>query len=193
MPSSSASTITTGAHLRQFILDALCVRGLHQPANWPQGPALDAYLSSLWHAAQAYRNRPFQFYFMAEMLEKAFDFPLMPYDWEPELQQPYRPVPDHIAPYQTPEYFAEMQSYAYFERVVKRQIGQVKRIFRLPELPPYGDEWAVLDGHRAYWANIFVEPFLERGTVSLEEAFEVEQDVTWGYLTGILQHGQYTE
>ena len=184
-------TVTSGARLRQFVLDLLRAHGSHQPATARQSSALAAYLSSLWHVAQQYRDRPFAFYFIAEMLEKAFDYPPMPYEWEPELRQPYRPMSDHLAPYQTPEYYAEFSTYAYFERVIKRQIHQLQRIFRLPSLPEF--ERVVLDGHEVYWANLFVESFLERGTTGLEEDVELEQDATWGYLAGILQHGQYTE
>ena len=99
---SSAQLVTTGARLRQFVLDLLRARGLTEPATWRQGPTLDAYLSSLWHVAHSYQDRPFAFCFIAELLEKAFDYPPMAYDWEPELRHPYRPTPDHVAPYQTP-------------------------------------------------------------------------------------------
>jgi hypothetical protein len=189
---SSAHVVTTGARLRQFVLDLLRVRGLTQPATGRQGPALDAYLSSLWHVAHSYQDRPFEFYFMAELLEKAFDYPPMPYDWEPELRQPYRPTPDHLAPCQTPAHAAEGDTYAYFEQVVKRQIGELKRIFRLPNLPEH-DAPSVLDGQRVYWLNLFVEPFLERATTGLEEALEPEQEATWGYFASLLKDGQHVD
>lgn len=188
----SALTVTTGARLRQFVLELLRERGLHEPATWKQGPTLDTYLSSLWHVSQGYKERPLQFYFIAEMLEKAFDYPPMPYNWEPKLQQPYQLIPDNVFPYKTPEYYAEGSTYAYFERVIKRQISELKRVFRLPKLPEY-DEPIVLDGHRVYWLNLFVEPFLERGTSGLEDEVETEAETTWGYLVGILRDGQHVE
>lgn len=188
----TASTITTGSQLRQFVLALLRERGLSQPVAWHKAPSLDVYLSSVWHVAQQYKDQPFQFYFIAEILEKAFDYPPMPYDWEAELQMPYQPVPDNLAPPRTPEHSAEIDSYSYFERVIKRQIGQLKRTFRLPKLPEF-DGPVVLNGHKVYWMNLFVEPFLERGTTGLEEDHEEENDGSWSHLVSILRHGQNIE
>ena len=83
-------------------------------------------------------------------------------------------------------------TYAYFERVIKRRISELKRIFRLPNLPA-DDEPSVLDGQRVYWLNLFVAPFLERGTSGLEEALETEREATWGYVVSLLKEGQHVD
>ena len=83
-------------------------------------------------------------------------------------------------------------TYAYFERVIKRQISELKRIFRLPKLPEH-DAPSMLDGHRVYWLNLFVEPFLERGTTGLEEELEPEQEATWRYFVSLLRDGQHVD
>ena len=186
----SSQQVTTGAQLRQFVLDLLRARGLHQPGSFTKFP-LDDYLGSLWQAAQSYRDRPFRYYFIAELLALAFDTPPMPHDWEAELQSPYRPVLDHLAPYGTPEYYAEGPTYELFERRVKRQILELKHLKRQPLRAPLHDVF--IDGVKVYWENTDVENFLERATINLEEQSEAETETTWGYLSALLSDGQYTE
>lgn len=171
---------TTGARLRQFVLALLQQPSLLAPAG--HQVALDDYLSSLWHAATAYRGQPFKFVFIAELLQKAFVTAPMPYDWTPALRQPYKPVSDYVAPYQSPEYYAESTTYAFFERRIKRQILELKHL-RLQQPIPYSSRWE----------NLTVEAFLERGTSNLEEETDEETEATWGYLAGILADGQYVE
>jgi hypothetical protein len=177
------SHVRTGGQLRRFVLELLRE---HRPA-----PPLDVYLASLWQAAQAYRTRPFEFRFVAELLQAAFDTPPMPYDWDAALAQPYQLRTDHLAPANTPEYRAELDTYDYFERLIKRQITDLKRI---QLQPPVGYASSItIDGQRVYWENTDVDGFLERGTTLLEESEELEDDATWRALSRILKDGQYTE
>lgn len=106
----------------------------------------------------------------------------MRYDWAPALQQPYQPVSDYLFAYQSPEYYAESDTYAFFERRIKRQILELKHL-KLRQSIPYSSRWE----------NLAVDDFLERGTTGLEEEMEVETGASWGYLAGILAHGQYIE
>lgn len=175
-----ASQCTTGARLRQFVLELLQQPSLVRPVMWQV--ALDDYLSSLWHASMAYREQPFRFVFSAELLQKAFITSPMPYDWAPTIQQPYQPVSDYLAPYQSTEYYAESSTFAFFERRIKRQIIELKHLKLQQPIP-----------HSSRWENTTVESFLERGTAGLEEETDEETAAIWGYLAGILGDGQYVE
>lgn len=184
MPTLFASHVRTGAQLRRFVLELLRERRPHPP--------LDHYLASLWRAAQDYCARPFTFQSVAELLQAAFDAPPMSHDWDAALAQPYRWRPDHLAPPNTPEYYAEASTYELFERTVVRQIEELKRLQRQPPmLNPL--DFQYIEGARVWWENTDVEGFLERATATLEESEEEETDTNWGWLTGILRDGQYTE
>lgn len=143
--------------------------------------SLDDYLSSLWHMALHYNAAPRLTYdLIADLLVKALEYPPIPYDWTPSLQKEYMYQWETLSAANTPEYFAEIKTYAFFERRIKRQIIDLKRMNRGLPLPPF-----------VRWENQTVEGFLERGTYSEDE--EEDEILTWGDFSAILGQGQWTE
>jgi hypothetical protein len=146
-------------------------------------PALDAYLSSLWHLASYHKHEEkLSYALLAEWLEKAFDHSPMPYDWAAELRKLYEPKPYSTFPEKTSEFRRELVSFERFERQIQNQINILKRIRERSSLPA-----------GLAWENPSVDMFLERATVHLEEEEDIEIDLDWSDIGSLLIRGQWTE
>jgi hypothetical protein len=179
-------TARTGAEFYQLIEAILSHRSQQGPL-----PPLDTYLSALWHLASQYQHDPppvFSFGLLAEWFDRAFDTPPMPYDWAAVLKRPYVWSLDYESEANTEAYRAEIRTYAYFERVIKRQIEELKRGYaNVPwERQPTGP---------VRWENGSVETYLERAVSADEGWGEPEETPTsgWYSLAWYLGAGQWTE
>ncbi len=155
-------------------------------------PKLDDYLGSLWHLASEYKDGPapqFTYSLLAEWFDRAFDYTPMPYDWKTVLKRPYVWGTDTMAEANTDAYRQEIQTYAYFERVIKRQIEEMKRGYA-------NQPWDQVQTGSVRWENGNVDAFLER-VVANHDADDEEEDMSdfygWYDLVGYLQAGQWTE
>lgn len=174
------SNLRSGADFRWFVMQLLEQKGY--PSDIKK-PALDDYLSSLWHLASQYKNEEKLSYgLLAHFLEKAFDYPPMPFDWEAELKKPYESKPYSTFPEKTPEFRRELVSFERFERQIQDQITIFKRIKNKLPLPT-----------GLVWENPSLDMFLERATVHLEEEEEIEENRDWFDLSSMLISGQWME
>ena len=143
--------------------------------------SLANYLSALWHLTQPHKAEARLAYdLLADLLVRALDYVPMPYDWTPSLQKEYTYKWETLSAANTPEYFAEIKTYAFFERRVKRQIIDLKRLEQGLPLPSF-----------VRWENKTVEGYLERGTYSEDD--EEDDILNWGDFSAILGQGQWTE
>jgi hypothetical protein len=173
-------SLRSGADFRRFVLQLLEQKGY---PNDIKEPALDDYLSSLWHLASQHKHEEQLSYgLLAQLLEKAFDYPPTPYDWKAELKKPYASKPYSTFPENTPEFQRELVSFERFERQILDQINIFKRIKTASPLP-VGLEWE----------NPSLDMFLERATVHLEEEEETEDALDWSDLSSLLIRGQWME
>jgi len=144
---------------------------------------LDNYLSALWHITQSQKEVPQLSYdLIADLLMRALDYSPMPYDWGPHLKREYAYQWETLSAPNTPEYFAEIKTHAFFERRIRRQITDLKRINHVLPLPSF-----------VRWENKTVEGFLERGTYSEDEDEDKDETLNWGDFSSILGQGQWAE
>lgn len=169
-----AKEIKTLGELRIFIMNLL-------EKYEPNYLDLDKYLQCLWTATQDHKDKKMLTYsLICEMLENAFDEFPWNLNWNEEIYKAYQyPIKSEV---NTPEYFKEARTYEYFERRLKTQIIDLKRIKN--NLPP----------HDKYWMNINLANYLERGTYTFEDDDDTnDDDITWWDLGSILNGGKYNE
>ncbi len=125
--------LRSGADFRKFVMQLLEQKGY---PNDIKKPALDEYLSSLWHLARQYKDQEqLSFGLIAHLLEQAFDYPPMPYDWQAELKKPYEDKPYSLFPEGTLEHRQELMTFERFERQIQDQINIFKRLKKKLPLP----------------------------------------------------------
>lgn len=145
-------------------------------------PDLDQYLENLWAAIRKKKDvKGLPYSLIVEMLNEAFVNQSLPFlYWDQQIHRPFEDPQKSES--NTPEYFAEIETYEYIERVLVSQIIDLKRI--KSKIPP----------HDKYWMNFDVYTYLERATSTYQNSdFELEEVPTWHALGEILHCGKYYE